>query len=189
MNQHVYAWLYVPVYVFLALVLAYDYYEHKTGVPTFPSMPAVRRKIAGILKADAAKKPGARPYVIVDLGSGSGQLCSFLARSMPEAQVTGIELSYIPWLRSIIRQRMFGPGNLSFKRTDFWRYDLSNADAVVTYLPGKIMERVGEKLRKELKPGALVAASTFPLRAGWKPLETITVRAPLKTTIYVYRQD
>jgi SAM-dependent methyltransferase len=186
MSPNIATWYYVIVYTFFALVWAYDFYERKTGVPTFPTMPSIRRKILDILQNEVqARRSGA--MTIIDLGSGSGQLCAKLARALPEARVIGIELSYVPWLRSVVRQRLFGPKNLEFKRLDFWPYDLSSADAVVTYLPGKIMERVGEKLRKELKPGTLVVANTFPLRAGWKPVETFTLHAPLKTNVYVYR--
>lgn len=182
------AWTYAAIYAFLALAFAYGYYERKTGVPTFPTMPPVRRKIIEILKRDMAERP-LRHYNILDLGSGSGQMTSRIARALPDANVTGIELSYIPWLRSVVSQKLFGPRNLAYLRLDFWAYDCSAADAVVTYLPGKIMERVGDKLRKELRSGTLIAANTFALRAGWKPVETFTLRAPLKTNVYVYRQS
>jgi hypothetical protein len=174
--------------LFLLIAASYEYYAYKTGVGTFPSMPAVRRKTADLLQKDAESRQIAS-YKVLDLGADSGQMARSIAKTMPHAQVTGIELSYVPWLRSVLRQRLFGPANLIFKRMDFWPYDCSGADAVVTYLSGKIMERVGEKLRRELKPGTIIVANTFPLRAGWEPLETITVRAPFKTDIFVYRQN
>lgn len=176
------------ILLFLAIYATYEYYEYRTGVATFPSMPAIRRKTIEILRQDAATRPAVWPYIVLDLGAGSGQVSWRIARAMPEAHVTGVELAYIPWLRCVLRQRLFGPANLDYKRVDFWSYDCTKADAVITYLPGKIMERVGEKLRKELKPGTLVVANTFPLRAGWEPVETLTLRAPFKTKVFVYRQ-
>ncbi len=178
----------VALIIVIAIAASYEYFETKTGVATFPTMPAVRKKIIELLQQDA-KKSSSSPYVILDLGSGSGQMTSRIARAMPEAQVIGIEIAFIPWLRSVLRQRLFGPKNLTYKRLDFWTHDTSAASAVVTYLPGKIMERVGEKLRKELKPSTLVIANTFNLRADWEPIETITLYAPFKTNLFVYRQQ
>lgn len=188
MTPVVATWYYIIVYTFFALALAYAFYERKTGVPTFPTMPAVRRRIADIIRKDFTERSESA-YTIIDIGSGSGQLCARLARTLPKAHVIGIELSYVPWLRAMLRQRLFGPKNLEFRRLDFWPYNLAEANAIVTYLPGKIMERVGEKLRRELKPGALVVANIFPLRAGWEPLEIITTNKWLKTKVFVYRQN
>ncbi|MDD5586022.1 MAG: class I SAM-dependent methyltransferase [Alphaproteobacteria bacterium] len=174
--------------LFLLIAASYEYYAWKTGVDTFPSMPAVRRKAIELLQKDSESRQ-IHSYTVLDLGSGSGQVSRHVAKAMPHAHVIGIELSFVPWLRSVLRQRLFGPANLEYKRLDFWPYDCSGADAVITYLPGKIMERAGKKLRKELKPGTLVVANTFPLRAGWEPFETFTLHAPFKTEVFVYRQQ
>jgi SAM-dependent methyltransferase len=176
------------VLIFVALVLSYDHYERLVGVPTFPTMPTIGRKMIELLRADSAAK-SAQNYTIVDLGSGSGQLTRRVALAMPEAQVIGIELSYIPWLRSVARQKLFGPKNLTYQRIDFWPYDCAGIDAVLTYLPGKVMERLGQKLRAELKPGALIIANTFALGGNWTPYETLSLRAPFKTPMYLYRQE
>ncbi len=179
---------FILLLLFFGFVISYEYYEHKTKVSVFPTMPGIRNKIIEILKNDRTVRQADETYTILDLGSGSGQLTWRIAQALPKAKVVGIELSYIPWLRSVLRQRLFGPANLSYLRLDFWPYDTSSFHAVVTYLPGRIMDRVGEKLRKELKPGALVVANTFPLKADWTPLETQTLKAPFKTNLYVYRQ-
>ena len=169
--------------------LTYEYYERKTGVPTFPTMPPVRRRIAAKLQAEL-KRTGQQPFRVLDLGSGSGQLGFTIARAIPAAAVTGIELSYIPWLRSVIRQRLWGVKNLTYLRQDFWPYDISQFDAVVTYLPGTIMEKVGDKLHRELKPGTLIIANVFALRAGWEPIESLDIKFYLffKTKLFVYRK-
>jgi SAM-dependent methyltransferase len=177
----------VLLVLFFMAVASYDYYERKTGVPTFPTLPAVRKKMIELLQKDAEARP-AHPYTVLDLGSGSGQLLAKIARAMPQARFIGIELSFIPWLRSVVRQRLFGPKNIEYKRLDFYGYDCSVADAVVTYLPGKVMERVGAKLRKELKPGTLIVTNGFALRADWQPIEAMTVGTLIKLKVFVYRQ-
>jgi len=187
--ESLYLSLTLLVSALLVVFLTYEYYERKTGVPTFPTMPPVRRRIATLLQAEQART-GQTPFRVLDLGSGSGQLGFRIARTIPAAEVTGIELSFVPWLRSVVRQRLWGVKNLTYLRQDFWPYDISQFDAVVTYLPGTIMERVGEKLHHELKPGTMVIANVFALRAGWEPVEALDIRFYLffKTKLYVYRK-
>lgn len=172
---------------FYAIWGSYEYYQLKTGVATFPSMPSVRRKMIELLKGDAALSK-ARPYTILDLGSGSGQLSWHVARAMPEAHVIGIEVSYIPWLRSVLRQKLFGPINLEFRRMSFWDYECSSANAVLVYLVGKVMEQASQKLSRELKPGALILANGFALGADWQPQEIFKVGSFYKMKVFVYRQ-
>lgn len=167
--------------------LSCEYYAFKTGVPTIVSFPSARRAMIEILKKTVADQPKKRPFTVVDLGSGGGQLTWKIARAIPEARVVGIEISYFPWLRSVLRQRLLGPSNLAYKRADFWSYDCGEADAVVTYLTENIIERVGVKLRKELRPGAFVIANDTALRGDWQPIEAVDTGF-LKLKIFVYRQ-
>lgn len=169
--------------------LSYEYYERKTGVPTFPTTANVQQWIIKFLKSEMPSRQGGVAKIL-DLGSGSGQLSFRLAKAFPESHVTGIELSCIPWLRSILRQKIWGGKNLTYLRQDFWNYDISSFDVVITYLPGTIMERVGEKLHQELKSGSIVIANGFHLRAGWEPVETdeLDFFVFFKTKLFVYRK-
>lgn len=175
------------IVLFVPIAASYLYYHFKTGVPTFPTMPPMRKKMIEILREDA-RASASRPYTIVDLGSGSGQLSRAIALAMPEAHVIGIELSLVPWLRSVVWQNLFGPANVEYKRVNFWSYDVGHADALVTYLMESLMERVSEKLRGELKPGALVVASKFQLRGNWIPFTSYDIGLPLPMTVRLYRQ-
>jgi SAM-dependent methyltransferase len=175
---------YVLAVLFL-LILSCEFYAFKTGVPTIASFPSARRAIIKILKA---KVPPGAPFTIIDLGSGSGQLARAIARALPNAYVTGVELSPVPWLRAVVWQKLFGPQNLAYARADFWAYDCRQADAVVLYLTENIIERMGEKLRRELKDGALVVANDTALRGDWQPIETVPTGF-LKFKIFVYRQE
>ena len=174
--------------IFLVLFLSCEYYTaFKTHVPTVASFPSARKKIIEILKGDFEARPLVRPYKILDLGSGSGQLCRQIAQAMPQAQITGVEISYVPWLRSVIWQKLFGPSNLEYKRVDFWSYDCSKFSAVVTFLTENIMEQVGQKLRKELPPEAIVVANDVPLQANWKPVDKQPTGF-MKFEVFIYRQ-
>lgn len=187
----------LSVGIALAVVLvvigaSYFYFTLKTGVPTFPTMPGPRRRMIEVIQAEMRAKgvialDPAFPYTIVDLGSGSGQLSWHIAKALPQARVIGIELSPIPWLRSVLHQKLFGPSNLSYVRRDFWSYDLGGADVVVTYLMEQLMERVKEKLQEDLKPGALVISNKFTYK-GWEPAATFHFPLPFNINLYVYRR-
>lgn len=177
--------------IFAAVSASYCYYDVKTGVPTFPTLPFVRKKMLGVIQDDIAAKRGQltaeRPYTIIDLGSGSGQLSWNIARALPDVKVIGIELSPVPYFRSVLRQKLFGPANLSYARRDFWSYDVSHADTILTYLLGPVMERMSAKLRQELKPGALVISNKFQL-IGWDQFETMKIPVPFTQNLFIYRQ-
>ncbi len=159
----------------------------KGGVPVLASGLFERRAMIRILK-QAAKESGARPFRVADLGSAGGALCRSIGRAIPEAEVTGVELCAGPhnWARQM--QRLFGPKNVMFVRGDLLAHDCSGADAVVMFLSSGLTLRAGEKLARELKPGALVLANEFPLGGGWEPVEVIRLRTPFLAKLHVYRR-
>lgn len=167
----------------LLAVAVGEIYNFKTGVPTVSSFPSARRKIVETIKQHAP--PGA---VIMDLGSGTGRLSWAIARALPQAEVIGIEISFFPWLISVLRQKLTGTRNLRYRRADFWSYDCATVDVMVTYLTENIIERVGDKLRDEMKVGALIVANDTALRGDWQPVEVIDTGF-LHLKLYLYRQS
>lgn len=173
----------------LCVFISCEYYKLKTGVPTVVSFPSAQKKIVDILKAKIPNNSSS--YRIVDLGSGGGQLCRRIASAYPKAEVLGIEISFLPWLRSFLVQKLMGPANLQYKRIDFWHFDCSNIDVVVLFLTGNILDRMGKKLHQELKPGTYVIANDERLGDGWEPIDIIDnpVFWVFYSKIYVYRQS
>ncbi|MDX9689252.1 MAG: hypothetical protein RBT70_02130 [Alphaproteobacteria bacterium] len=186
-----FTWLSIPIllcYGYIILRLAYEQIFNKGHAPTMATGYAARHKISEILAKDAARNPKT-PYNILDLGSGRGELTRRLALDIPNAVVVGIEKEYFPFHESTWVQRLLGPQNLFYKRSDFWDYDCSGCDAVILYLMPAISERLGEKLAKELKHGALIISHDFPLHGKWEPIEIYKLHAPFKDTLYVYRKE
>jgi len=169
--------------------LSVEYYAYKTGVPTVASFPASRQVIVEALRPYLAAKAGPSPYTIVDLGSGNGQLATAIARAFPQVKVVGIEISFLPWLLSRLRNKIVGPANLRFERLDFWTYDCGSVDAVVLFLTGSsFLARVGDKLRRELKQGALVIANDESLGIDWRPVAVMDTGKPA-SKVFVYQQQ
>jgi SAM-dependent methyltransferase len=180
--------VYAVLVLIIVITIACEYYTFKTGVPTVASLPSTRKKMIELLQKDAESRPNARPYRIIDLGSGSGQLSWHIARAMPYAHVTGIELSHIPIWRSIMRQHIFGPMNLDYQRADFWPYDVSGAEAIVVFLNERVMERTGQKLRKEVKPGTLILINDSWLGSAWAEPDEEHFTGFLQSKVLLYRQ-
>ena len=63
----------------------------------------------------------------------------------------------------------------------FWNTDVTSYDGIVVYGIPYIMQRLEEKLKKELKPGARVVSYSFPF-PNWEPTAK-------EKAVYLYRQN
>ncbi len=141
-----------------------------------PSSNAQREKILEIIQCLP------KPKNIIDLGSGWGNFCFPLAKKYPEIKIIGYENSLVPWFFCKLRQLIFCKQNLSFEFRNFYQVDLSKADLIICYLFPGAMKRLSQKLKNELKPGAVIISNIFAL-PGWKP-EKIYRKNDL---IYLYK--
>ena len=80
-------------------------------------------------------------------------------------------------------KKIFCRSRIVIKRRDFFKENLSQADAVFIFLAGRTLKQVGEKLKQELKKGALVISYGFALPG--RQIEKIISTKPSLT--YVYR--
>ena len=122
---------------------------------------------------------------LIDLGSGWGTLVIALARKYPHQQVIGYELSWIPWLVSIIRKYSLHLDNLTLYRKDFKNAKLSNASILFCYLFPGGMVALDEKLKRELLNEILIVSNTFAL-PSCQPTKVIRLKDVYQTPIYVY---
>ncbi len=107
-----------------------------------------------------------------DLGSGTGRVLIAAARRS-KAEVTGIELSPIFYLITILNFRLNNIIKYELRLEDFFKSDLRKADVVFFFLTPKAIERLKNKLTKELKPGAKVISFAFHIE-GWAPYRVIS---------------
>ncbi len=167
------------------------------GNPNIPTGAPFRRKIAEIVKAETenrGKKDGAQTFTVVDMGAGNGKLTRAIARAVPDARVIGLEFSPVAVLTARVMAFLTGFKNLTYVRGDFYAFDTGGVDAVVMYLAHHEMERMGQKLKKELPAGALIVLNTFPLKAGWGPYKEIEddgerALGPRQPKLYLYRKE
>jgi len=166
----------------LATACIYSYYFHKLGVGSAPSSARARRAIFAEIQSLGMTAPA-----IVDMGSGAGGLVRFIARAMPSATVTGLDLSVPAHGLASLRARIFGPRNARFQLMDFNNYDLSKTDIVVTYLPGAILNKLSDHL-KTLPKDAVVLCLSYPLPENdWTMYREIRTGNLFEPALYCHR--
>jgi len=157
--------------IILTIVIIGEFYTITTGIPTITSFPSVRKKMIEIIKDELKNK---EKLNIIDLGSGTGKLTIDIAKSFPKANITGIELSILPFLFSKIRCFLLRIKNIKYKRENFWSTDLSNIDAIVMYINANTRDQMSEKLKENLKPGTIIISNETEL-PDWTPYKTYKV--------------
>jgi hypothetical protein len=165
--------------VFLLGALSIVYSTLKSGAPPMPSSPRVRRALLELL-------PGDTRGTVLDLGSGWGDVAFAVADHCPQARVVAYELSWLPWLFSRLRQRLFPRPNLDLQRGDFFTAaSFQDATCVLCYLSPRIMTRLSDRFARELPVGARILSHTFGLR-GWKPVHQTRLQDLYRTPVYLY---
>ncbi|BBB30467.1 class I SAM-dependent methyltransferase [Neptunomonas japonica] len=122
---------------------------------------------------------------LIDLGSGWGTLVVALAREYPHHQVIGYELSWFPWLVSIIRKYSLRLDNLTIYRKDFTKADLGNASVLFCYLFPGGMDALHKKLKRELFHEIRIVSNTFAL-PSCEPVNVTKLKDIYQTPVYVY---
>jgi len=165
------------VFVFLAMI-SIVWSTLKTGIsPMMSSSKACQAMLASI------DRPTLGP--VIDLGSGWGTLVIALARKYPRQQVIGYELSWLPWMVSVILKYSLRLNNLTLYRQDFMKAELSNASILFCYLfPGGMLS-LHEKLNRELSSEMFIVSNTFAL-PSCQPTKVIRLNDIYHTPIYVY---
>jgi len=134
----------------------------KTHAPYVPnrSREAMRRMF---VLADL--KPGEH---LLDIGSGDGRVVRYAAKYR-KAKATGIEISWLLFLRAQLKQWVFPYPGVRFRRANVFKTQLPQCDVVYVYgLPGTLSSPLWPKMRADLAPGTRVITYRFPL-LGVKP--------------------
>lgn len=157
-------WLRYPnetMTIFIIAIIALVFSLTAAAASAAPWLPTYRKDIGRILKL-AGLKPGDLFY---DLGCGDGRLIT--AASREGARSIGFDFSLLPYILTRLRLAREKTG-ATIRYRDFFRQDLSQADVVYMFLTPRVMPRMRDKLRKELRPGAKVISYYFSI-PGWKP--------------------
>ena len=145
-------------------------------------MPSSRKAVEEMLALAPVNIPG----TVYELGSGWGLLGLRLAKRYPNTPVTGIELSWAPYLISRCVAYLAGRRNLRFVRGDFHTMTLHAPGLVICYLHPEGMATLAPQLAAQLPKGAIVISNTFRM-PGWQPQRVSVLKDLYQTHIYRYR--
>ncbi len=121
-----------------------------------PYVPTGGERVGEML-ALAGVKPG---ETFVDLGSGDGRLV--IAAAKAGARAEGWEVNPYLWLWSRLMIRRAGLGDRATVHLgSYWDDSVAHADVVSLFLITQQMEKMQEKLRRELRPGSRVVSYVF----------------------------
>ena len=140
-----------------------------------PFVRSKKEKIAGMIALAGVSAED----TVVDLGSGDGSLVIAAARAGARAAV-GVEMNpLLVWYSRLCIWRAGLGHRARIIRGSFYDSPLDTADVALMYLWPSTVEKLGEKMKRELKPGARIVSSAFPI-PGWVPIES-------RQNIFLYR--
>lgn len=171
------------VLICLAVMISIVASTLRTGISPMPSSTKARRAIMQQL-LQAAENKG--PCTIVDLGSGWGHLVIPLARHLPAHQIVGYELSWLPWIVSLVLKHVLRLDNLTLYRRDFLKPELPRADIITCYLFASAMAKLSQRLTDTPGQAQWLVSNFFAL-PGFTPVHTIQLNDLYQTRIYSYR--
>ena len=118
-----------------------------------PYVPSNKKDVQRLFKELDMRKGS----VIVDLGCGDGRV--LIEASKQGMRAVGYELN--PFLYAIcwLRLRKYPKAKVIWG--NFWSADLSKASMVFVFSASPFMQRLYEKFKTQLKPGAFVASYGF----------------------------
>lgn len=99
-------------------------------------------------------------------------------------ECVGIEYNIAAYYCAKIRN-IFLKNKVSYRRENFFKVNLGDADIVYTYLFPGVMNRLEAKLANELKSGTVVIANSFPLKSKG-PKTIIRRKVGALDTLYIY---
>lgn len=161
--------LIISIFIFISIFIQMVFIR----VPFVPVSTNTNREILKYIKDNDLLKDVKTFY---DLGSGDGRILFLLSREYPDIKFVGYEISVAPYLFSKIKNYFYKlhfnfiqkdsntlktEYNLSFKRKDFLKEDLSSVDFIFVYLFPFILEKLSKKIKIEAKSGMRILSCDF----------------------------
>ncbi|MGE4313161.1 MAG: class I SAM-dependent methyltransferase [Pseudobdellovibrionaceae bacterium] len=177
------SWIYSIAMMLVFTVIGMTLWgEKRARVPAAPTLPHVKREALRLLTLHSDKE---KPYRIAELGCGWGGILKALAKSFPNAHVTGYEMSL--WPRMLARMRcIFSGKRIDIHGSDFYEADLTQFDMIYCYLSPNHMAALKSHF-ETCGSGTLIVSNAFAV-PEWVPTEVTTVKSLFVTIpIYLYR--
>lgn len=163
----------LTIIFFLFLLLSMFWPPDSPWAPWWRTNKKIARAMCNLAKVG-------KDDIVYDLGSGDG---TALIVASKEFGARGVGIEIDP-LRFFVSSILLHSNRLShmvqIKRKNFFNEDLSKASVIFVYLVPKALERLKQKLLRELRPGTLVISYRYKISL---PL----LRYDKKNDIYLYK--
>lgn len=149
-----------PIFILVVCLFGISWFAGSDA----PFIPTEVAKIKLALKLAGVKKS----KIFYELGSGDGRVVIEAAKL--GAVANGVEQSWIRVWYSRFRARQSKLNRASFFHGDIFQRHYYPADIVYIYLLTKGVLKLEDKLKKELKKGAIVVTQKYHFKT-WKPFK------------------
>ena len=143
-------------FIFFSVITIFLIYSSLKGSPYVPTK---KNDIREILKSALLKKN----QIFLDLGCGDGRV---VREAVKHYQVKGIgcEVNLILILWAKILSTIQKVPTIEFKKLDIAKNNLPNADVIYIFLMPKLINKIFDKLQKQLKKGTLIISHGFKIK-------------------------
>ena len=142
--------------------------EFTTDAPFVPIPKEIEDKIIENLKLS----PGSMLY---DLGCGDGRILIKAVQKYPEIRAVGVEIAFFPFLLAKFYTRKYK--NISIKRENIFKTDISSATHIFLYLYPAIVNRLFVRIKEQCKSGTRIVSCDFEID-GITPTEVVDLNNP-----------
>jgi SAM-dependent methyltransferase len=171
------------LYIYVILVKLFFVKDYKNYPPFVPSFGKIKK--LEFIKISKQLEESKKSLTVLDPGCGTADLIIKLAKKFPKHKFVGIE-----WNKSLYNIAKLKSKNLpNFTVLNQNMFDCSfcNADIIVCFLITELMEKIGNKIKKEGKKGLMVYSNTFSI-PNLELQEKITTRKIfLFSDLYIYK--
>lgn len=140
------------VYSIIAVYLGYTIYAMLSGAPFVPTKPDIVERMLTLAELKAGER-------LMDIGSGDGRIV--FAAAVRGAYCVGIEINPLLYWKSRWTQYRQKIKNVEFRRENLWDIDLSDVDVLTLFFIHHKMEKMKQKILREMKPGSRVVSQGF----------------------------
>ncbi len=151
--------LLIAIFGMLGFCLVFILYFSSAFITWPPSIPTDRKSRRVIINCIRERYKDDVAINIADLGSGYGHLVRDIARDFRNANITGVELLWVPYLGGKVLCKRFK--NIKIVKDDILKHDLSPYEVIVFFF--RTDHDLDKKLENEFK-GKLVISNNFPLK-------------------------
>lgn len=169
---HISSTLYGVAFIVLALTFSHTLKER---VPLYLSNNTTHEGLKKIIETHQSKK-------VLDLGSGLGGVVRALSSKTVDSH--GVESAPFLWLYSSAWSKLTNQG--SIHRQNIWHTQFAEFDFIYAFLSPAIMEKLFQKVAKEMKPGSVFVSNSFAVPGI--PVSEIRVLCDSRETkLYIYK--